>query len=129
MESFWFGILGGIVAWFATMLIGQPFYELIGLRREAARLLHLYEPTKQDGRWAIAATLEERSKAYQDCAAKLLAFHSSQSLVSACAGLPPLSWRPKEAGELLWKLAPLGPGASERFDLRAGIAKAFNLKL
>jgi hypothetical protein len=129
MESFWPGILGGIVAWFATMLIGQPFYELIGLRREAARLLHLYEPTKQDGRWANATTLEERSKTYQDCAAKLLAFCSSQSLASACAGLPPLRWQPREAGKLLWELAPLAPGATERLGLRAGIAKAFNLRL
>src|SRR5215471_5379305 len=74
MGSFWLGILGGIVAWFATMLIGQPFYEPIGLRRETARLLHLYEPRGPDGRWAIRLTEEERTKAYQDCAAKLLAF-------------------------------------------------------
>jgi hypothetical protein len=34
MIEFGLGILGGIVAWLGTMVIGQPFYELINLRRE-----------------------------------------------------------------------------------------------
>ena len=129
MAEFGSGILGGIVAWFATMVVGHPFYELINLRRETAALLHSYDPATTDHRATISGWIEERAKAYKNCAAKLLAFSSSQALVTMIAGLPPLRWQPREAGEQLWKLAPLAPGASERSELRLGIAKALNLKL
>jgi hypothetical protein len=128
MTEFWRGILGGIVAWFATMLFGHPFYELINLRKETARLLHLYDPAIKDDRATRTDWLEERKTAYQNCAAKLSAFDSSQCVVTAFAGWC-LRWQPREAAEKLWSLAPLGPGATERSHLREGIAKALNLTL
>jgi hypothetical protein len=130
MIEFGLGILGGIVAWLGTMVIGQPFYELINLRRETAWLLHLYElKGRDDHRATITGWLEDRAKAYQACAAKLLAFASSQMIVTAAVRLPPLRWQPREAGESLWLLSPLGPGAPERAQLRLDVAKALNLSL
>jgi hypothetical protein len=117
------------VAWFATMLVGHPFYELYNLRRETAMLLHLYDPPGADSRATISRWVEERATAYLKCAAKLFAFSSSQAIVTALAGLPPLRWRPKEAAEQLWQLAPLGPGAPERRQLRLAVATALNLKI
>jgi hypothetical protein len=129
MHEFGLGILGGIVAWVATMLIGHPFYELLNLRRETAQLLHLYEPPGKDNRATIAKWLENRANAYRTCAAKLFAFDSSEMFVVAVAKLPPFRWEVKKAAESLWQLAPLGPGASERSHLRSGVGKALNLKL
>jgi hypothetical protein len=123
------GILGGMVAWVATTLIGQPFYELIGLRREAARLLHMYDPETRDERGGVIGWLAERENSYRACAANLFAFSSSQSIVAALVALPPLRWHPKQAAELMSALAPLGPGAAERPQLRRGIAEALDLKL
>jgi hypothetical protein len=129
MSGFWPGILGGFIAWVATMLVAQPLYALINLRTETARLLHLHEPTGRDDRNMSAAWLDERSAAYRSCAAQLQASAASQALVTLLVGLPPLHWQPKEAGERLWQLAPLGPGAAERPSLRGAVAKALGLKL
>ena len=66
------GILGGIVAWFATMLVGQPLYQLINLRSQTAWLLHFYDPLTHDDRVLSALWVSEREKAYRDHGAKLL---------------------------------------------------------
>jgi len=129
MHEFWLGILGGIVAWVATMLVGHPFYELFNLRRETAQLLHLYEPPKMDSRATMASWIADRANAYRTCAAKLFAFDSSETLVVAIAKLPPFNWDLKKAAECFWQLAPLGPGASERAQLRSGIGEALKLRL
>jgi hypothetical protein len=129
MHEFWLGILGGIVAWVATMLVGHPFYELLNLRRETAQLLHLYEPPKMDSRATMASWIEDRANAYRTYAAKLFAFDSSETLVVAIAKLPPFKWDLKKAAEYFWQLAPLGPGASERAQLRSGIGVALKLRL
>jgi hypothetical protein len=128
MHSFWFGILGGIVAWVATMLIGRPFYEAVNLRREAARTLRLYEPEGNDSRRTIQAWLEERATVYQACAANLFAFESSESITAEIVKNPPFRWQLTKAAEYFWQLAPLGPGAPERNQLLSDIAKALHLK-
>jgi hypothetical protein len=122
------GMLGGFFAWFATMLLGQPFYELIKLRREAAWLLHMYESAANDPRAAIGAWLAERELAYRDCAAKLRAFSASEPVATALAEAL-LHWSPDVAGQLMWTLAPLGPGAEERKACRAGIAHRLRLSV
>jgi hypothetical protein len=129
MHEFLLGMLGGVVAWVATMLVGHPFFELVNLRRETAQLLHLYEPSGKDNRATIAQWLEDRANAYRTCAAKLFAFDSSEIVAVAIAKLPPFRWDLKKAAESLWQLAPLGPGASNRPELRSSIAEALNLKL
>jgi hypothetical protein len=129
MGGFFQGILGGFVAWAATMLVAQPLYALINLRTETARLLHLYEPTGNDDRGRLAAWLAERETAYRSCAAQLQALAASHPLVTSLVGRPPLHWRPKEAGEQLATLAPLGPGAAERRSLRRAVAEALGLRL
>jgi hypothetical protein len=119
-----------MVAWIATTLVGQPFFELIGLRREAARLLHTYDPESREERGGVLGWLVERENAYRACAANLFAFSSSQAVVTVLAGrMPLLRWRPREAAELMWSLAPLGPGAADRPKLRQGIAEALGLTL
>jgi hypothetical protein len=128
MGGFWSGLLGGFIAWVATMLVAHPLYVLVNLRTETARLLHLYEPTDRDDRGMLAAWLAEREAAYRFCATQLQAFATSQTLVTSIVGRPPLDWHPKEAGEQLWKLAPLGPGADERASLRRAIGVALGLK-
>jgi hypothetical protein len=129
MYEFWLGILGGIVGWIATMLVGHPFYELINLRRETAQTLHFFEPKGKDSRAAIAAWLEERSNAYRICAAKLFAFESSEIIIARITKTFSFRWNLIKAAECLWQLAPLGPGAAERTELRSEIAKSLNLKL
>jgi hypothetical protein len=129
MSGFWPGILGGFIAWVATMLVAHPLYALINLRTETARLLHQYDSTGRDDRGMLATWLDERSAAYRSCAAQSQAFAASQALVTFLAGLPPWHWQPKEAGGRLWQLAPLGPGADERSSLRRAVAGALGLKL
>ena len=124
----WQGLLGGIVAWFGTMVIGHPFYSLLSLRLETARVLQLYEPTSKDDRGMSAPWLAEREAAYRSCAAQLLAFAASQSAVLWIVERV-LRWQPRSAAEKLWKLAPLGPGADERPGLRAAAAEALKLRL
>jgi hypothetical protein len=130
MRGFLPGILGGFVAWVATMLVAHPLYALINLRTETARLLHLYEPTSNDDRRGVKAWLDERETAYRSCAAQLQALAASHPLVASLVGLAPW-WhrRPKEAGEQLATLAPLGPGAAERRSLRRAVAEALGLRL
>jgi hypothetical protein len=85
LDGFLFGILGGIVAWISTAIIGQPFYELLKLRRETARLLHMYDPEIKDDRATISGWINERADAYRSCAAKLFAFDSSEMVAVAIA--------------------------------------------
>ncbi|HWX83542.1 MAG TPA: hypothetical protein VNZ48_08085 [Xanthobacteraceae bacterium] len=126
--TFGWGLLGGIVAWFATMVIGHPFYSLLNLRLETARILQLYEPATKDDRGMSATWLAEREAIYRSCAAQLLAFAASQSVVSWIVdGV--LHWKLRRAAAQLWTLAPLGPGADERPRLRAAAADALKLKL
>src|SRR5438105_101922 len=66
--TFGFGLLGGIIAWFGTMVIGHPFYSLLNLRFETARMLQLYEPPSKDDRGMSAQWLAEREAAYRSCA-------------------------------------------------------------
>jgi hypothetical protein len=131
MAAFWLGILGGMIAWFGTMLVGQPFYELTKLRRQVATLLHYYEPiSSDDHRATILGWNDKRADAYRDCAANLLAFASTQAIVCRITRLLPLlGWKAREAAEQLWKLAPLGPGAADRPQLRREVAEAFKLKM
>jgi hypothetical protein len=43
MASFVWGLVGGIVAWVTTTLLGQPLYRFINLRANAAEVLARYE--------------------------------------------------------------------------------------
>jgi hypothetical protein len=63
-----FGILGGVIAWFGTMLIGQPLYELIKLRRRVAWAIHMYDPEIEDDRGTIAGWVDERANSYREYA-------------------------------------------------------------
>lgn len=126
--TFGWGLLGGIVAWFATMVIGHPFYSLLNLRSETAKVLQLYEPTTKDERGMSTTWLDEREATYRSCAAQLLAFAASQSVISWIAeGV--LHWKLRWAAAQLWKLARLGPGDDERPGLLAAAAEALKLKL
>jgi hypothetical protein len=128
MKGMFFGLLGGVVAWLGTMVIGHPFYSLLNLRSETARLLQLYDPPTKDDRGILASWLTEREAAYRTCAAQLFAFAASQSVVTWIVGKV-FQWQPRRAAEQLWELAPLGPGARERTVLRAAAGEALKLKL
>src|SRR5215475_12441530 len=129
MGGFLQGILGGFIAWVATMLVAQPLYALGNLRTETARLLHFYDPTGNDDRRRSAAWIAERELAYRSCAAQLQALAASHPFVTGLVGLWPFHWLPREAGEQLAALAPLGPGAAERGSLRSAVAEALGLRL
>ena len=64
MTSLFFGFIGGLLAWLATLALGQPVYRFVNLRRETARLLMLYEiddhDKATDEKW-----LNERATAYR----------------------------------------------------------------
>jgi len=82
--NFLLGFLGGILAWFATNLIGQPLVTFLGARSEAARVLAQfedldgYDPERADPPPEI---VEERRKLLAAAGAQLVAFaHANQFL-------------------------------------------------
>lgn len=52
--------LGGIVAWFLTTILFQPYLKFINLRKETLRLVALYEPRFAYPRWFAPVDDERR---------------------------------------------------------------------
>ena len=101
-----FGLIGGVLAWVATMLVGQPLYTFLTLRGAAAKLLLMYEHGGEKA--SISAWLIERENAYRVLGAEMAGFAVTHSQFVNL-----LRWRgfnPLEAGVNLMALASMSPG-------------------
>jgi hypothetical protein len=113
MASFFIGLLGGIVAWVGTALLGQPLYTLQNLRAEAARLIALYDNADAFQRNAADAKwLQRRTEAYEEHGSRLVAFGATHRLLLPIIHI--FKIQPISAGYDLISLAYLSPGASDR---------------
>jgi hypothetical protein len=133
LASFFWGLIGGIVAWAATMVLGQPIYRFINLRAEAAEVLARYERGNpgDPGRDARdVAWLIERKQAYRECGSKLVAFAVSNAVVARLLRHQVLRsgpYYPRAAGDALMTLGDLGPGSSDRSILSEQIISSLKL--
>jgi len=120
-----FGLLGGIIAWIATAVLGQPFYRYCCLRAEAARVLALYEHhdvIRANHEWRA-----ERKRAYQACGSQLMAFAATNVLMTTL--LQKMSRHPRVAGETFVTLSELSPDHQYRLSFTQRIIAALRLKL
>ena len=84
VASFWFGVLGGFIAWVATEIFVRPLIRFYDLRTETAKALALYEDRfnpDPDASPPNPDWLEERRSVYQYCGAGLVAFATSNSFL------------------------------------------------
>ncbi len=126
MESFFWGLLGGFIAWVATEYFARPLAKFFALRARAADVLARYEdrynpdqdPLPPNSDWLV-----ERKLAYEDCGAELAAFAVSNSLVARLLYRFPLKrfrYYVQFAGSNSLRLAETEPGTemSDYFRVR-----------
>ena len=120
MFSFLSGVAGGIVAWIATMLVGQPLYAFSAMRSEVAKLLHLkfLGPLNIQSILAEGRDLEQSTLA--DCGARLMAFASTQPIARWI--VESLGFDPRQAGTNLIKLAGESPEDSPAIGSQVALA-------
>ena len=110
MDTFLLGILGGISAWFGTMLIGQPLYTFFGVREEIAKQLYF----RISGPTNIHTVLADFEGHYRiefgELAGRLIAFTSTQPLADKIVRF--FGYRPAEAASALVKAASGGQHGS-----------------
>lgn len=126
------GMLGGFVAWIATMIIGQPVISFLALRKRAAAVLARYEeqvdynagPEEYNDVW-----VNNRWQEYTDCGNDLIAFQAANAFVTSRLRKLPKKWRcsPKAAGSNFLLLADLEPGGYEAHRARSSIVAALKL--
>lgn len=120
MVSFFWGVIGGMVAWVATTILGQPIYRFVALRAEAAEMLARYERDNSEdpGRDARDVNwLAARRHAYHECGSKLVAFAVANVAVAHLLRhrfLRGTRYYPRSAGETLMTLGDLSPGSPDR---------------
>jgi hypothetical protein len=133
MASFFWGLVGGMVAWVATMILGQPIYRFLNLRAEAAEILARYERDNSEdpGRDAREVGWQaERKRAYQECGSKLIAFAISNVAATRLIRRRPLRgvrYYPRSAGEALMTLGDLSPGSPDRSTLIQAVISGLQL--
>jgi hypothetical protein len=123
------GMIGGVAAWFGTMLIGQPFYEFRLLRRRAADIVEKYSPLDQHrGNWTDALWMDRAEDELKDCAAKLSGFAASHPIVCRCLRL--IGYFVREAGDAMFETARLAhaPGSEIRRIARQQLARSLKLE-
>jgi hypothetical protein len=133
MASFLWGSIGGMVAWVATTILGQPIYRFINLRAEAAEALARYErrdPDDPDPDTVDVNWLAERKRAYRECGSRLVAFAASNVLVTRLLCHPVLrkKYYPRSAGQALIVLGDLSPGAQTRLTARDYVISGLKLR-
>jgi len=146
MSSIIWGMLGGVIAWGATAIFGQPLYRFIGLRADAAKLLARYDrldyenPDEEefnhghDLDWVDARkrSLQARQRDYEDCGASLVGFAIANVVVAKLLRHHLLGkWKfyPKSAGHNFILLGDLRPGAQITQEYREKIISALKLEL
>jgi hypothetical protein len=135
LESFLYGLLGGLIAWFVTAFLAAPFFKFRNLRHEASRVLALYEdrigPHDSEAQKPSVEWLTQRQKAYEDCGAELVAFASSNSMFTRLLHRVPLAGfrcYPRNAGHQLVALADAKFRTSSSEQLREQVERQLNLK-
>jgi hypothetical protein len=125
VASFAYGLLGGIIAWIATTIIGQPLYKFISLRSQTAKVLARYD---DDGSNLSTIYDANRRTEYADCGADLIAFAATNVSAIWILRKLPKGWRcfPKSAGTNLALSANLQPGY-EAEQVRTKIVSALKL--
>ena len=118
MASFWFGVLGGFIAWVTTEIFVRPLIRFYDLRTETAKALALYEDRfnpDPDASPPNPDWLEERRSVYQHCGAGLVAFATSNSFLSRLLQRVPLKnfrYYVRSAGSHMQGLAETLPANS-----------------
>jgi hypothetical protein len=127
MAAFLFGVLGGCIAWVATMLLGQPLYAFATIRGEIARALYLHFSRPAN----LGAFLREFQRGHQDefanCAARLIALTSTQPL--AHHALRGLGYAPNNAAAALMRLASDEAEEADPNDLLTQITTSLKITL
>jgi hypothetical protein len=128
VANFFLGFLGGIVAWFAVNLVGQPLVNFLNARSEAARALAQFDyldrgdPTIDDPSPEIT---QERRKLLSSAGAQLVAFaHANQFLAVT---LRKLKLWPQHAGNALILLSQLKPYGSNNEEIREQVMRQLRL--
>jgi hypothetical protein len=118
VSGFLFGVFGGIVAWFATMLIGQPLYQFRGLRFRVSQSLEKFSP-KTGGRWKEPVWMDRARDEFSETSAEIMAFASTQRAIDWLLS-DLLGYDLRGAGEALRNLSDIAhaPGSGKRTDLR-----------
>jgi hypothetical protein len=125
MISFLLGILGGIVAWFVTMLIGQPILTFWALRRQVIKALVQYNASGIDERSQSSKWLDERSTVLRTHGAELIAFAATEPLAPML--LAKIGYDPLGAGVYLTSLSCLAPGDATRPHIYGEVLKALRV--
>ncbi len=135
MAAFFYGILGGVVAWLATTFLAQPLSRFLSLRSETARLLSLYEDhydvTDPDKEPPSANWIAERKHAYELNAADLRAFATAHVIFARFLQSPLLGrFRvyPKSAADYVRLLGQTRPGTQPEAECRERIRSGLKLK-
>lgn len=128
------GLVGGFLAWFITALVGQPLYQFLALRAEAARVLALHErelPSAErrrveGGMLVEADARAPRTKDYRACGAQLIAFATTNALLVSL--FHKAHWfYPRSAGETLITLADVEVGTQAAETLQRQVMSALRL--
>jgi hypothetical protein len=135
MSSVLWGLLGGVVAWVSTTIIGTPLFRFFNLRAEAAKVLALFEgcidPSNPDADIMTDKWLARRRQAYQACGADLIAFAASNSLLLHWHHrLSPRRLRifPRSAGQALMTLADAKPGTQASHEFHNTVLSALKFR-
>jgi hypothetical protein len=131
MGSFISGLIGGVIAWFGTALIGQPIWAFLNLRVETSRVLHL----SAHEHWrAVHNEIAGGDNKHRDdlirCAVQLQTFVATQSIASVVMRSIPFQGRLDLLGAsyLLLELAGANAGSNAGDGLRSAIASKLWMK-
>lgn len=124
MGSFFLGILGGVIAWFLTMLAASPLYAFFSLRSNASTCLMMYEGAGD--RAKAPGWQAERETAYRIAGAGLASFASTHGPIAELVRR--FGYDARVAGMSLMSLAALSQEDPQRRALYGEIVEALRLK-
>jgi hypothetical protein len=122
------GFLGGIIAWLATSLVGQPVLEFLAARNEAARALARYEGLdsyQPDEDESPCEDADARRKLLADAGSRLVAFGYANQPLSKI--LRRLRFHPQSAGGDLLLLSEMRPYGGQNDQVRQKAMRALRL--
>jgi hypothetical protein len=135
MSALFLGFIGGVIAWIATTVIGEPLRRFIPLRHEATVVIIRYEEcawigdpeaSPPDNEW-----LEKRREAYDAAGIALMAFATSNTLFSRLLRSPylgKLRCYPYSGGSDLRELGSAYPGMQASDHLQRSALRALKIK-
>lgn len=119
------GVVGGVLGWFATYVIVEPLRQFFQLRNKAAQVIVQYDPTSgptnPDDDPPEAKWLEDRRKEFDDIGVSILEFCAVNSIVCRTLSHRHLSryrFSIRIAGESLRLLGKTQPGTQAHHQIR-----------